>query len=171
MPKSEAFAGKTLSRQQEAFFKTLKTGEWDFPAGIRNQGIEPHNWLKEVSYGYTRYEWPNEGQRDISMGRVFGGWIAALSDHIVSMTMASALDDDEWFTTTELTTRMLRPMTHGLIIIEGNLISRGRNTGFVEAEWRNEDGKLIAKAAAAKAIRKADDFATTPVKDTQKAQG
>ena len=46
---------------------------------------------------------------------VFGGWISALADHIVSMTMASALEDGEWFTTTELTTRMFRPMQGGLI--------------------------------------------------------
>jgi len=46
---------------------------------------------------------------------VFGGWISALADHIVSMTMASALEDGEWFTTTELTTRMFRPMQVGLI--------------------------------------------------------
>ncbi|MCI5045767.1 MAG: PaaI family thioesterase, partial [Aquisalinus sp.] len=98
------------------------------------------------------------GQRDIEGARVFGGWIAGFSDHIVSMTMASALEDGEWFTTTELTTRMFRPMKHGLIRIEGRLVSRGRTTGFVEADWMDENGRLIAKAAAAKAIRKMEEL-------------
>ena len=147
-----------LSAQQAGFFKLLKTGEWDLPVGLRNLGIRPDLWLKEVRYGYTLYEWPNEGERDINSGRVFGGWIAGLSDHIVSMTMASALEDGEWFTTTELTTRMFRPMQQGLIRIEGTLVSRGRTTGYVEAEWRDERGRLIAKAVAAKAIRAMEEI-------------
>jgi acyl-coenzyme A thioesterase PaaI-like protein len=54
------------------------------------------------------------------------------------MTMASALEDGEWFTTMELQTRILRPVPHGIITIEGRLVSRGRTTGLVEADWRDE---------------------------------
>ena len=147
-----------LSAQQEKFFAALRSSDWELPNGIRNLGIRPDLWLKEVSYGHVLYEWPNTGDRDINGGRVFGGWIAGLSDHIVSMTMASALEDGEWFTTTELTTRMFRPMQHGLIRIEGRLVSRGRTSGFVEADWCDENGKLIAKAVAAKAIRQMQEL-------------
>lgn len=111
-----------LSQQQEKFFKVLRSEDGQPPPGIRNLGIKPHLWLKEVSYGRVIYEWPNDGSRDIEDERVFGGWIAALADHIVSMTMASALEDGEWFTTTELTTRMFRPMQGGIIRIEGRLV-------------------------------------------------
>ena len=142
-----------LSAQQEAFFARLRSGEWELPTGIRNLGIKPHEWLKEVSYGYTRYEWPNTGDRDIQPDRVFGGWVAGLSDHIVSMTMASALDDGEWFTTMELQTRILRPVPNGLIAIEGRLISRGKTTALVEADWRDDKGRHLARITAAKAIR------------------
>ena len=145
--------GKELSKQQAEFFKNLRSETWSPPKGIRNLGIIPHLWLKEVSYGKVVYEWPNDGIRDIESGRVFGGWISALADHIVSMTMASALEDGEWFTTTELTTRMFRPMQVGLIRVEGRLVNRGRTTGFVEADFFQENGKLAARASAAKAIR------------------
>jgi uncharacterized protein (TIGR00369 family) len=145
--------GKELSKQQAEFFKNLRSEMWRPPKGIRNLGIIPHLWLKEVSYGKVVYEWPNDGSRDIESGRVFGGWISALADHIVSMTMASALEDGEWFTTTELTTRMFRPMQVGLIRVEGRLVNRGRTTGFVEADFFQENGKLAARASAAKAIR------------------
>ena len=147
-----------LSAQQDAFFADLRSGKWELPAGIRNLGIKPHLWLKEVSYGHVVYEWPNEGDRDIGPGRVFGGWIAALSDHIVSMTMASALEDGEWFTTMELTTRMFRPMQHGIVRVEGRLINRGKTTGFVEANYYGENGKLVAQATAMKAIRTRDEL-------------
>lgn len=147
-----------LSTQQEAFFANLRSGDWQLPAGIKNLGIKPHEWLKEVRYGYVRYEWPNTGDRDINSGRVFGGWIAGFSDHIVSMCMASALEDGEWFTTTELQTRIFRPVEQGLIHVEGRLVSRGRTTGFVEADWRDERGRHLARISAAKAIRSMDEL-------------
>ena len=143
-----------LSKQQVKFFEHLRSADGQLPPGIRN----PHLWLKEVSYGRIVYEWPNDGSRDIQEERVFGGWIAALADHIVSMTMASALEDGEWFTTTELTTRMFRPMQSGVIRIEGRMINRGRTTGFVEADFFQQNGKLAARASAAKAIRAHSDF-------------
>jgi uncharacterized protein (TIGR00369 family) len=142
-----------LSAQQSAFFARLRSGEWELPPGIRNLGIRPQDWLKEVSYGRVLYQWPNIGDRDIQPDRVFGGWVAGLSDHIVSMTMASALDDGEWFTTMELQTRILRPVPNGLITIEGRLVSRGKTTGLVEADWRDEKGRHLARITAAKAIR------------------
>lgn len=142
-----------MSEQQEAFFARLRSGAWDLPAGIRNLGIRPQDWLREVSYGRVLYEWPNDGSRDIGLDRVFGGWVAGLSDHIVSMTMASALEDGEWFTTTELQTRIFRPVPNGLIRIEGRLVSRGRTSGFVEADWWDQSGRHLVRVSAAKAIR------------------
>ncbi|MGB0920209.1 MAG: PaaI family thioesterase [Alphaproteobacteria bacterium] len=148
-----------LSAQQTEFFKHLQSGNWeDMPVGLKNLGIKPHEWLKEVSYGRTRYEWPNTGDRDIGDGRVFGGWIAALSDHIVSMTMASALEDGEWFTTMELTNRMFRPIQKGTICVEAKLINRGRTQGFVEADWTDDRGKLLVRTSAVKAIRTFDQI-------------
>lgn len=147
-----------ISKQQVEFFEKLTSGDGKLPPGIHNLGIKPHEWLKEVSYGRVLYEWPNDGSRNIGDERVFGGWIAALADHIVSMTMASALEDGEWFTTTELTTRMFRPMQGGVIRVEGRLVSRGRSTGFVEADFFQENGKLAARASAAKAIRARSDL-------------
>lgn len=158
-----------LSSQQSAFFKSLKDGSWEMPAGLKNMGIRPDLWLKDVSYGRTLYEWPNDGSRDINSGRVFGGWMAGFSDHIVSMTMASALEDGEWFTTMELQTRIFRPVGLGLITIEGRLVSRGRTTGFVEADWKDEKGRHLARISAAKAIRTMDELGG-PTKETQKVQ-
>ncbi|PKP80533.1 MAG: PaaI family thioesterase [Alphaproteobacteria bacterium HGW-Alphaproteobacteria-18] len=147
-----------MSAQQEAFFTRLRSGEWELPPGIANLGIRPQDWLKEVSYGHVYYEWPNDGSRDIGPDRVFGGWVAGLSDHIVSMTMASALEEGEWFTTTELQTRIFRPVPNGLITIKGTLISRGRTSGFVEADWRDEKGRHLVRVSAAKAIRTMEEL-------------
>jgi len=145
-----------MSKQQQAFFAALKSGGWDLPPGIKNSGIRPQDWLKEVSKGHVYYEFDNDGTYEIMEDRLFGGWVSCLSDHIVSMTMASALEDDEWFTTTELTTRLFRPVGRGLIKIEGRLINRSRTSGFVEADWRDANGKLLVRISAVKAIRGRD---------------
>lgn len=145
---------KQLTDRQKLRFDEIRAGKWDPPAALKHLGIRPDLWLKEVEAGRTLFKWPNDGTHDINEDRAFGGWIACLSDHVVSITMGTALDDDEWFTTTELQTRILRPVRHGLISIEGKLISRTRSIGLVEAEWRDEAGTLLVKVAAAKAIRK-----------------
>ena len=45
-----------LSKQQVEFFRNLRSADGELPPGIRNLGIKPHLWLKEVSYGRDIYE-------------------------------------------------------------------------------------------------------------------
>lgn len=125
----------------------------NLPEGLRSLGIRSDLWLKEIGNGYIHYVWPNSGDRDVSEGRAFGGWIAALSDHIVSICIHSALKEGEYFTTQDLQVKYFRPVMHGDVTIIANLVNRSRTTGYVEAEWRNENGKLAAKVLAWKAIR------------------
>jgi acyl-coenzyme A thioesterase PaaI-like protein len=130
----------------------------DLPPAHRNMGIRPDLWVKEVGVGRVLFRWPNDGSRDINDGRVFGGWIAALSDNIVSMCMATALEDGEGFTTQDLQLKIFRPVSGPLIDIEAKLVNRSRTTGYVEAEWRLPDGKLAVKVLSWKAIRPAGSF-------------
>ncbi|MEO1475457.1 MAG: PaaI family thioesterase [Pseudomonadota bacterium] len=123
------------------------------PQGIRSLGIRPDLWLKELKPGRVKYVWPNSGERDISPGRAFGGWVAGFSDHIVSICMFSALKEGEAFTTQDLQVKLFRPVGHGDVTITAEVKNRSRTTGYVEAEWRNADGKLAAKVLAWKAIR------------------
>ena len=39
------------------------------------------------------------------------------------------------------------------ITLEGRLISRGKTTALVEADWRDDKGRHLARITAAKAIR------------------
>jgi hypothetical protein len=47
---------------------------------------------------------------------------------------------------------------NGLIKIEGRLISRGKTSGFVEADWRDEKGRHLVRVSAAKAIRTMEEL-------------
>jgi len=144
-----------------AFLSGVRAGEWEQkPLGLTNLGIRPEAWLKTVARGHVRYVWPNDGTRDIQPGRVFGGWVGALSDHVVSICMFSALDEGEGFTTQDLQVKLFRPVSGGDITIEARVVNRSRTTGYVEAEWRLPDGKLAAKVLAWKAIRSQAELAT-----------
>ena len=127
------------------------------PAHI-NMGVRPDLWCKEAEVGRVLFRWPNDGSRDIGGGRVFGGWIAALSDNVVSMCMATALEDGEGFTTQDLQVKIFRPVSGPEIEIEAKLVNRSRTTGYVEAEWRLPNGKMAAKVLSWKAIRPAESF-------------
>ncbi len=125
----------------------------DLPPAHRNMGIRPDLWLKEAEVGRVLYRWPNDGSRDIGSGRVFGGWIAGLSDNVVSLCMATALEEGEGFTTQDLQVKIFRPVSGDLIEIEAWVKNRSRTTGYVEADWRLPNGKIAAKVIAWKAIR------------------
>ena len=146
------------------FLERLKEpGVPHLPKGIRSLGIRPDLWLKEIGNGHVTYVWPNTGERDISEGRAFGGWVAGFSDHIVSICMFSALKEGEHFTTQDLQVKLFRPVMHGEVTIRAEVKNRSRTTGYVEAEWRNADGKLAVKVLAWKAIRSVEEL-TRPVR-------
>ncbi len=128
-------------------------GAPELAIGLKSLGIRPDLWLKEIGNGHVTYVWPNTGERDIAEGRAFGGWVAGFSDHIVSICMLSALNEEEHFTTQDLQVKLFRPVMHGEVTIKAEVKNRSRTTGYVEAEWRNADGKLAVKVLAWKAIR------------------
>jgi uncharacterized protein (TIGR00369 family) len=141
----------------QARVKRFLSGE--LPPAHRNMGIRPDLWVKETDVGRILVRWPNDGSRDIGDGRVFGGWIAALSDNIVSMCMATALEPGEGFTTQDLQVKIFRPVSGPEIEIEAKVVNRSKTTGYVEAEWRLPNGKIAAKILSWKAIRPAESFA------------
>ncbi|MEM9667808.1 MAG: PaaI family thioesterase [Pseudomonadota bacterium] len=161
MSESEALASTGLDFNPADFPKSLvdfvavltEPGASGIPKGIQSLGIRPDLWLKKLEPGRVTYVWPNSGERDISPGRAFGGWVAGFSDHIVSICMFSALKDGEAFTTQDLQVKLFRPVGHGDVTITAEVKNRSRTTGYVEAEWRNTDGKLAAKVLSWKAIR------------------
>jgi acyl-coenzyme A thioesterase PaaI-like protein len=128
----------------------------DLPPAHQAMGIRPDLWVKEVEVGRVLVSWPNDGSRDIGGGRVFGGWVGALSDNIVSMCMATALEEGEGFTTQDLQIKLFRPVMGTPIAIEARVVNRSRTTGYVEAEWRLPDGKLAVKVLSWKAVRPAE---------------
>jgi uncharacterized protein (TIGR00369 family) len=82
------------------------------------------------------------------MGGLHGGILCDLTDAAMGIAYASTLAKGEAFATVELKINFLRPVREGRLVAEGWVVSGGRTLGYTEAEVRDEDGRLIAKASS-----------------------
>jgi len=96
--------------------------------------------------------WPVEDDFVTPVGPLFGGYLAALADHLMANALFTVLEDHEVFSTTDLHTSFLRAVRGGVVRVEATVVSRGRRTAFCDAEFRNGAGELVARASATQAI-------------------
>ena len=84
------------------------------------------------------------------LGSVHGGVIATLLDTAAGCTVHSTLPAGVGYTSLDLATRFIRPVTvdSGLLRCEGAIISRGRRTAVAESHLYDERGKLLAHATS-----------------------
>lgn len=84
------------------------------------------------------------------MGTLHGGAIASLCDAACGFAVISTLGPREWFTTMDLSTKMLRGS--GLdgqeVRAVGEVIRRGRRTAVAEARVYTERAKLLATSVS-----------------------
>lgn len=88
---------------------------------------------------------------------LFGGYIAALADHILANAVFTVLEETEAFATAELHVHFLRPARRGALEVEARVVTRGRRSAYCEATIHGEGDKLIARAGATQAIWRVDD--------------
>ena len=84
------------------------------------------------------------------LGSVHGGVIAALLDSAAGCAVHSVLAAGEGYTSIDLVTKYLRPITAatGLLTAEGTLISRGARTALAQAQLTDPRGRLLAHATS-----------------------
>jgi len=89
------------------------------------------------------------------VGAVFGGYIAALADHVLACAVFTVLEDEESFSTSELQVHYFRPVRDGTLEIEASVVTRGRRSAYCETRFTDAAGRLVAHAGATQAIRAA----------------
>ncbi len=94
-----------------------------------------------------------EHQHTNLFGNTHGGAVASLADSTCGISLAMALDKDEYAMTQHLDVSYLRPSSRGLLRAEGRVISRGRNSAVLEADVYSESGERIAHAHTIHSIR------------------
>jgi uncharacterized protein (TIGR00369 family) len=82
------------------------------------------------------------------MGTLHGGVLCDVADAAMGMAFASTLEQNESFTTVNLTINFLRPVWKERLRAEARVINRGKSVGYVECEIAGDSGKQIAKASS-----------------------
>ena len=84
------------------------------------------------------------------LGGVHGGVIATLLDTAAGCSVHSTLTAGEMYTSLDLTTKFLRPVTvnSGLLRCEGRVLNRGRRVALAQAELTDQSGRLVAHATS-----------------------
>jgi len=108
---------------------------------------------EELGKGTARLSLPIEKHLTNSMGTVHGGVIMSLLD-IALCTAARTLHPGSiGAITIDLSTSFIDGGTGARLLAEARVLKDGRTMSFVEAEARNEDGSLVAKAIATVRVR------------------
>jgi uncharacterized protein (TIGR00369 family) len=84
------------------------------------------------------------------LGGVHGGVIATLLDTAAACSVHSTLAVGEMYTSLDLNTKFLRPVTmdSGLLRCEGRVLNRGRRVALAQAELSDSEGRLVAHATS-----------------------
>ena len=124
----------------------MLAGELPRPPVMLTLGIEPVSFevgravfaLVPAEYHYN------------PLGSVHGGVIATLLDSATGCAVHSVLPAGTGYTSVDLATKYLRPVTldTGRITAEGTVISRGSRTALAEARLTDADGRLLAHATS-----------------------
>jgi uncharacterized protein (TIGR00369 family) len=104
--------------------------------------------LEAWGEGWIRKSWtpaPALGNGD---GSMFGGYLAALADQALAFATMTVIDGDAAFRTLNLQVNFIRVTRMAPLVIEARVVARTRQVITVRAEFRREDGELIAEATA-----------------------
>jgi len=84
------------------------------------------------------------------LGSVHGGVLATLLDTAAGCSVHSTLPAGVGYTSLDLTTKFLRPVTigSGMLRCEGSVISRGRTIALSQAQLTDASGRLVAHATS-----------------------
>src|ERR1700733_4414731 len=82
------------------------------------------------------------------LGTLHGGVYCDLADAAMGWAYAATLAEGESFTTVELKINFLRGVRDATLTAEAKVVKAGSTVGYVECEVKDEEGRLVAKAAS-----------------------
>lgn len=103
--------------------------------------------------GTARLSMPVEGHLKNSLGTAHGGVIMSLLDVALCTAARTLHPDSVGVVTIDLSTSFIGGATGAKLFAEARVMKDGRSMSFVEAEARNDDGSLVAKAIATVRVR------------------
>lgn len=98
--------------------------------------------------GWARKHWDPRPELLNTDGSLFGGYLAALADQALAFAAMTVVPADYMFRTVNLHVQFLRVGRAERLLIESRAIAQSRQMISCRAEFRSEDGALIAEASA-----------------------
>ena len=123
----------------------IKAGTVDIPpvTATLRMGL-----LDDWGPGWARKRWEPSPEVLNNDGSMFGGYLAALADQILVFATMTVTPDDSIFRTVNLQMQYLKVSWGRPLEIEARVVHTNKRMATVEAEFRTEDGELVARAQA-----------------------
>jgi len=124
----------------------IQRGEVAPPPAVALLGL----CLDELERGRTVFSIVPDELHENPMGTMHGGIVATLVDTAMGCAVSSTLPADAGFTTLELSTNFVRPITRatGRVYAEGTVVHGGGRVVTAQARVRDDDGNLYAHATS-----------------------
>jgi uncharacterized protein (TIGR00369 family) len=104
--------------------------------------------LDDWGEGWVRKSWAPAPELRTADGSLFGGYLAALADQVLAFAAMTVTPADKGFRTVNLQVNFLRVGRERPLAIDARVVAHTRQMITVRAEFRREDGELIAEATA-----------------------
>ncbi len=101
--------------------------------------------LTEIELGRCTTELVASRRHANPMGTLHGGVICDLGDAAIGMALASTLEDDETFTTLDLTAKYFKPIWNARIRAKAVVVKRTRQLGLIECDVLDDKDGLVAR--------------------------
>ena len=104
--------------------------------------------MKAIEPGRAVFELRAEGRHHNPLGTLHGGVYGDLADAAMGWAYGATLAEGESFTTVEMKVNFLRAVREATLTAEAKVVKAGSTLGYVECEVKDEQGRLVAKAAS-----------------------
>jgi uncharacterized protein (TIGR00369 family) len=133
--------------------RALARGEAEPPPIAKLIGFE----LVSVELGRAVFDLQAGPQHANPMGTLHGGVLCDVADAALGMAMATTLEDDESFTSLDLTVKFLKPVWNARVRATAQLVKRTRSLGLLECEVTDEGGSLVARVYSTCMVLRGED--------------
>jgi uncharacterized protein (TIGR00369 family) len=113
--------------------------------------------LVSVDLGRAVFELQTGRQHANPMGTLHGGVLCDVADAAIGVAMATTLEDDESFTSLDLTVKFLKPVWSARLRASGQLVKRTRSLGLLECEVTDDVGSLVARVYSTCMVLRGED--------------
>ena len=121
--------------------RRIAAGETAQPAVARLVGFT----IARIELGRSIVELDAAERHANPMGTLHGGILCDIGDAAMGTAFATTLEDDETFTTLDLTSKFFKPIWTAHLTATAYLVKRTRTLGLLECDVTDDTGSLVAK--------------------------